>query len=167
MMRSDVNLREPEKILVSLQHRGRASLRIVGMAMFPCIPSGSVVGVQSVSMELLDVGDIIVYHNGNGLLCRRVHRCHKRLIYVRGDASLGSSKPVLPSQIAGRVSHILSPKLHYRVLDSLEEKRRGRRIVRFSTFYSLGMWLWLQLFRRTFSKRGMVLGDWGKDTRRR
>lgn len=81
-------------------------------SMDPAISRGSVVFVESVSPDDVDVGDVVTFHGESGVGPTTTHRVvavrqtdGERQFVVKGDANPGpDSEPVDASQLVGRVS---------------------------------------------------------------
>jgi signal peptidase I len=109
----------------ALRLHGRTVVRIYGRSMYPALRNGERVLVSPVAYDELVVGDLIVFHDGRGLLCHRLIRKANHLLYLKGDTNLWADPPVRWSQALGRVTGAVDHDLHLRALDTPRQQRRA------------------------------------------
>ncbi len=111
-----------------------------GASMFPAVPGGSVLRVESVKVEDLRRGDVIVYRVMDRMVAHRLVRkelVHGRIrLIARGDAFPGTAlEKVEPSQVLGRVAAIRWGRWQVRI-DAGLGRLLGRVAARISTAIS-------------------------------
>lgn len=121
----------------ALQGRGRTILRVHGRSMYPALRNGVRLEVQPVAYDELKRGDLVVFNNGNGIICHRLINKARRLCYLKGDTNLFSDPPVVWSQVLGRVTRVIDDDLHIHSLDTPRERRRSAVLARCSYLYAL------------------------------
>src|SRR5579872_2387286 len=121
----------------ALQRRGRTIVRVRGRSMFPPLCNGVRLEVQPTAYEALRYGDLVVYHDGCGIICHRLVRKTSRLCYLKGDANLFTDPPVVWSQVLGRATRIIDDDLQIIPLDGAGPRRRAVLLARFSCIYAL------------------------------
>lgn len=77
---------------------------ITSGSMWPALREGSLVFVQGVARDDIQVDDIVVYQNegGRGFTIHRVVRMDHDKIVTKGDANFAEDKPVAYERIVGR-----------------------------------------------------------------
>lgn len=63
-----------QSVTRALQLRGRTIVRVHGRSMYPALRNGVRLEVQPVVYDELRIGDLVVYHNGSGMICHRLIR---------------------------------------------------------------------------------------------
>lgn len=126
-----------QSVTRALQLRGRTIVRVHGRSMYPALRNGVRLEVQPVVYDELRIGDLVVYHNGSGMICHRLIRKSDRLLYVKGDTNLFADPPVVWPQVLGRVIRVIDDDLHIHSLDTPSAIRQGALIARCSYIYSL------------------------------
>ena len=121
----------------ALQRRGRTIVRVYGRSMYPMLRTGVRLELQPVAYDELRIGDLVVYHDGCGIICHRLIRKADRLCCLKGDTNLFADPPVVWSQVLGRVTRIISDDLHIIALDLPSARRRAALLARFSYLYAL------------------------------
>ena len=111
-----------------------------GTSMFPAAPGGSVLRVESVKVEDLRRGDVIVYRVRDRMVAHRLIRqelIHGRIrLITRGDAFPRTAlEEVEPSQVLGRVAAIRWGRWQVRI-DAGPGRFGGRVAARISTAIS-------------------------------
>ena len=129
--------RPAELVVEALHKRGRTIVRVRGRSMFPSLHHGMRLEVQPVAYDELKVGDLVVYHDGRGVICHRLIDKRMRLCYLKGDTNLWADPPVIWAQVIGRVTRVVDKSLHLHSLDTPRSRRRGTLLARFSYAYSL------------------------------
>ena len=120
----------------ALQRRGRTIVRVHGRSMYPMLRNGVRLEVQPVAYDELGPGDLVVYHDGSGIICHRLIRKAERLCYLKGDTNLFADPPVVWSQVLGRVTRIIDNDLHIHSLDCARARRHGAILARFTYIYA-------------------------------
>ncbi len=120
----------------ALKCRGRTIVRVHGRSMYPMLRNGVRVEVQAAAYDELRPGDLVVYHDGCGIICHRLIGKAHRLCYLKGDTNLFADPPVVWSQVLGRVTRVIDDDLHITSLDMPRARFRGRLLARFSYVYS-------------------------------
>jgi hypothetical protein len=105
--------------------------------MYPMLRTGVRLEVQSAAYDELCVGDLVVYHDGSGIICHRLIRKADRLCLLKGDTNLFADPLVIWPQVLGRVTRIIDDDLHIHSLDSIRARRQGALLARFSYLYAL------------------------------
>jgi len=121
-------VRSPETahtVVEALRLHGRTVLRVHGRSMYPALRNGERVLISPVAYDELAVGDLIVFHDGHGLLCHRLIRRANGLLYMKGDTNLWADPPILWSQALGRVTSTVDHDLGIRALDTPRQQRRA------------------------------------------
>lgn len=80
---------------------------VVSGSMEPAIPVGSIVYVRTEDPEKIEVGDVIAYQGGDGVVTHRVaeKRSGDRTLITKGDANTGNDlRPVEYERVIGRVT---------------------------------------------------------------
>ncbi len=109
----------------AMRLHGRAVVRIQGRSMYPTLRNGERVLVSPVAYDELVIGDLIVFHDGRGLLCHRLIRKTNRTLSLKGDTNLWADPPIPWSQALGRVTSTVEPDLRLRSLDTPRQQRRA------------------------------------------
>ena len=112
-------------VVEALRLHGRTVVRIHGRSMYPALRNGERVLVSPVAYDELVVGDLIVFHDGRGIICHRLIRKANHLLYMKGDTNLWADPPVLWSQALGRVTSTVDHDLRLRALDTPRQQRRA------------------------------------------
>ena len=94
-----------------------------GRSMYPTLRNGERVLVSPVAYDELVIGDLIVFHDGRGLLCHRLIRKTNRTLSLKGDTNLWADPPIPWSQALGRVTSTVEPDLRLRSLDTPRQQR--------------------------------------------
>ena len=121
----------------ALKRRGRTIVRVQGRSMYPMLRNGVRLEVQPTAYDELRIGDLVVYHDGRGIICHRLIRKADRLCFLKGDTNLFADPPVVWPQVLGRVTRIIDDDLHIHSLDSPRARRRAALLARFSYVYAL------------------------------
>ncbi len=124
-------------VLDALQRRGRTVVRVQGRSMYPALRNGTQVEVQPVAYDELEIGDLVVFTDGRGIVCHRLLRKAHRLCTLKGDTNLWADPPVIWPQVLGRVTRLIDSNLRIRPLDTPRQRRRARWLARFSYPYAL------------------------------
>jgi len=86
-------------------------IQTTGFSMWPFLREGERVIVKKVPMEELKIGDIVLYHASNQVVCHRlvkkVVNKKRHLLYVRGDNSSSSSESISEEMFLGKAVGIL------------------------------------------------------------
>ena len=85
---------------------GSASLKVTGLSMLPAIWPGDVLTVRSQSPDLLEPGQIILYHRNGKLTAHRIIRVSGEELITQGDCVPSFDQPVQFSEIVGQVAGI-------------------------------------------------------------
>jgi len=85
---------------------GSASLKVTGLSMLPAIWPGDVLTVRSQSPDLLEPGQIILYHRNGKLTAHRIVRVSGEELITQGDCVPSFDQPVQFSEIVGQVAGI-------------------------------------------------------------
>lgn len=125
-----------EAVVEALQRRGKTVVRVQGRSMYPTLRNGARVEVQPVAYDELSVGDLVVFHDGRGIVCHRLIRKEQRLCYLKGDTNLWGDPPVIWSQILGRVTRLIDNDFRIHTLDTPRHRRRAALLARFSYLYA-------------------------------
>src|SRR5947207_15638009 len=99
-----------DAVVEALQRRGRTIVRVQGRSMFPALCNGMRLEVQPVAYDELKIGDLVVYHDGRGIICHRLIAKRLRLCYLKGDTNLWADPPVIWAQVLGRVTRVVDDK---------------------------------------------------------
>ncbi len=124
----------------ALERRGRIVVEVQGRSMFPILRNGAHVEVQPVVMDELHPGDLVVFTNGYRLVCHRLIRRRRHLLFLKGDTNLFMDPPVPSSQVLGRVTRLiadLNDNWQIYPMDSPRYRRKARLLARFSYLYAL------------------------------
>ena len=120
----------------ALERRGRTIVRVHGRSMYPMVRNGVRLEVQPAAYDELRAGDLVVYHDGCGIICHRLIRKADRLCYLKGDTNLFADPPVVWAQVLGRVTCIIDDDLHITSLDLPRVQKRAALLARFSYIYA-------------------------------
>jgi hypothetical protein len=131
------NARYTDAVVEALQRRGRTIVRVQGRSMYPELRNGMRLEVQPVAYDELAIGDLVVYHDGRGIICHRLIAKRFRLCYLKGDTNLWADPPVIWAQVLGRVTRVVDDDLRLRSLDTPRSRRQGALRARFSYLYAL------------------------------
>jgi hypothetical protein len=104
--------------------------------MYPMLRNGVRIEVQPTAYDELRIGDLVVFHDGCGIICHRLIRKADRLCHLKGDTNLFADPPVVWSQVLGRVTRIIDNDLHIISLDMPAAQRRAAMLARFSYVYA-------------------------------
>ncbi len=126
-----------QTVAEALRLRGRTVVRVTGRSMYPTLRNGERVVVYPVAYDELAVGDLIVFHDGRGIICHRLIRKANRLLYLKGDTNLWADPPVIWAQVLGRVTSTVDHTLRIRSLDTPGHRRRAALLARCSYPYAL------------------------------
>jgi signal peptidase I len=126
-----------EVVTKALRCRGRTIVRVHGRSMYPTLHNGARLEVQPVTFDELRRGDLVVFNNGNGIICHRLIRKACRLCYLKGDTNLFTDPPVIWAQVLGRVTRVIDDDLHIHSLDTPRQRLRGAFLAHFSYPYAL------------------------------
>jgi signal peptidase I len=89
---------------------GSIRLRVSGASMVPAIRPGDLVTVESVGVEDVSPGEIVVFALAGRLVCHRVTAisgsAREPLLATRGDRARRDDPLISNSELLGRVSHI-------------------------------------------------------------
>lgn len=121
----------------ALRRRGSTIVRITGRSMYPALHNGARVIISPVVYDELSVGDLIVFHNGDGIICHRLIRKGNGRLTLKGDTNLWADPPVLSSQALGRVVGTIESDQQMRALDTPDHQRRGALLARGSYLVAL------------------------------
>src|SRR5437870_4505628 len=72
----------------ALKRRGRTIVRVHGRSMYPMLRNGVRLEVQPAAYDELRAGDLVVFHDGSGIICHRLIRKADRLCFLKGDTNL-------------------------------------------------------------------------------
>jgi signal peptidase len=90
-----------------LRQQGYVRLRLQGNSMWPTIPAGSLVEVESIGTAGIRLGDIVVWQSGGDLIAHRVvHRVRDGAtlgLVTKGDNASAADQGLAPSAVLGRV----------------------------------------------------------------
>jgi len=77
---------------------------VIGLSMYPQVYTGDMFIVQTVDHPgfMVDIGDILIFGNGNNAIGHRVLEIHPDYYVTRGDNN-GAGEMVYPSQVIGKV----------------------------------------------------------------
>lgn len=126
-----------EALTDALKRRGRTTVIVRGRSMYPLIRNGGRVVVEPVAYDELQTGDIVVFDNGEELVCHRLLRKANRECWFKGDTVLRSDTPVAWPRVLGRVTHLVDAQCRILPLDTPELRRKAVRLARYSHFYAL------------------------------
>jgi signal peptidase I len=94
----------------SVRVSGSIRLPAVGTSMVPAIQPGDVLSIQPVEPKEVSLGDIVVYAREQVLVVHRIVRISadssEPYLVTRGDRMLRDDRPILPSELLGRVGSI-------------------------------------------------------------
>ena len=121
----------------ALTRRGRTIVRVHGRSMYPMLRNGMRLEVQPTAYDELSIGDLVVYHDGSGIICHRLIRKAGRLCFLKGDTNLFADPPVLWQQVLGRVTRTIDDDLHITSLDLPPARRRAALLAKFSYLFAL------------------------------
>jgi hypothetical protein len=130
--------------------------RIVSSSMMPTIQEGDRLELSPPTS--LTVGEIVVFRNGNLLLCHRIIAVDPHgMLSTKGDATQGSSEAVQPGSVIGIVSGVLrngthislgnSPRMESAAAQPSSLKNRVRTVLVWSVTKSTRVLAKLPLFR--------------------
>lgn len=98
-------------IKTNTDNQGIFFFETTGFSMWPFLKTGERIVVKKVTPEDLKIGDIILYHFNNQMVC---HRLAKKaaygsgyLLYTWGDASPNLGEPITEKALVGKVISIL------------------------------------------------------------
>lgn len=148
-----------QAVLEALQRRGRTVVRVQGHSMYPSLCSGMRLEVQPVAYDELRVGDLVVFHDGRGIVCHRLLRKAQRLCYLKGDTNLWSDPPVVWSQVLGRVTRLVDTDLRIYALDTPRRRWKAVLLARFSYPYAVCFHLIQAFGRCRWWTRGIEMAE--------
>jgi signal peptidase I len=125
------------RMVAEMRRRGRTLVEITGRSMYPLLRNGVSVEVHPTAFDELQVGDLVVFSDGRGLICHRLLRKAHGTLILKGDTNLWTDPPVAYEQVLGRVRCIVENNLRIVPIDTPRHKRRAALIARFSYPYSL------------------------------
>jgi len=125
----------------------KVRIKLSGMSMFPQLKPGYYAVVEKIQLEHLQPGDILAFQQNNNYVLHRLIHVENEVCICKGDAHNYMDPPVQYQMIIGRVEQIHSAG-QMRLLLSAKEKRKARRIVRFSYWYYLKAKVMIKLFWR-------------------
>ena len=105
--------------------------------MYPILRNGVSLEVQPTAFDEMEIGDLVVFSDGRGLICHRLLRKAHNTLYLKGDTNLWTDPPIVYEQVLGRVTRIVDGNLKITPVDTSKQKRRAALIARFSYLYSL------------------------------
>jgi len=114
-----------QAVAEALRLHGRTVVSVEGRSMYPALRNGERVLVSPIAYDELVVGDLIVFHDGQGLLCHRLIRKANHRLTMKGDTNLWADPPVVWSQALGRVTSTVEHDLQLRRLDTPRQQRRA------------------------------------------
>jgi signal peptidase I len=126
-----------EAVLDALRRRGRTVVRVQGRSMYPILRNGTRVEIQPVAYDELEIGDLVVFYDGRGIICHRLVGKAHRLCYLKGDTNLWIDPPVIWSQVMGRVTRLIDGEFRIRALDTPGQRRRAALLARGSYLYAI------------------------------
>jgi signal peptidase I len=74
-----------------------------GRSMFPTIQDGDILHVHPADPYSIEIGEIVLFRDGEGFKAHRVIQTKHDLFITRGDSSMQADDPVRPEQIVGKV----------------------------------------------------------------
>jgi len=105
--------------------------------MYPTLWNGASLEVHPTAFDELEIGDLVVFSDGRGLICHRLLRKSHAVLSLKGDTNLWTDPPIAYEQVLGRVTRIIDNNLKITPVDTPRQKRRAALIARFSYPYSL------------------------------
>lgn len=90
-------------LAVAVRDAGSARLKVTGLSMLPAIWPGDVLTVRSLSPELLQPGQILLYRRHRKLTAHRIVRVTAAHIVTRGDCIPSLDSPVGWDKVVGIV----------------------------------------------------------------
>jgi len=112
-MNSKVKAQTLNLILDAMEKKDNAWLSVTGASMYPFLRPGDRLRIESVPLQQLVPGDIVVYENNSKICSHRVIKKHtdgeKNCLLTKGDANLfldGSLTGLSEKAIVGRVTAI-------------------------------------------------------------
>ena len=95
-----------------LEQRKKVQISLSGLSMFPFLMHGDIVQIDSIDLEKLNRGDVVVYKIDDKWIAHRLikHNRKKNLYYMRGDSRIVKDIPIKPEQIKGVVSKIIKSR---------------------------------------------------------
>lgn len=93
--------------------RSRKITKLAGSSMFPALRQGDVLFLESASPEKIKLGDIVVFEQGEKMVCHRiVNRIKKSgpIIFAEKGDNCFSGTRITANQIIGRVSEVYRGK---------------------------------------------------------
>lgn len=125
------------RLIAEMRRRGRTLVKVEGRSMYPILRNGVSLEVQPTAFDELEVGDLVVFSDGRGLICHRLLRKSQTALYLKGDTNLWTDPPIDYEQVLGRVTRIIASNLKITAVDTPRHKRRAALIARLSFPYSL------------------------------
>ena len=114
-----------EVVLDAIRRRGSTVVRVHGRSMYPILRHGMLVEVQPAAYDELAMGDLVVFTNGQRIVCHRLIRKYQRQFCLKGDTNLWSDPPVIWSQVLGKVTSIIDDDLRVHQDDTPHYRRRA------------------------------------------
>lgn len=114
-----------EVVLDAIRRRGSTVVRVHGRSMYPILRHGMLVEVQPAAYDELAMGDLVVFTNGQRIVCHRLIRKYQRQFCLKGDTNLWSDPPVIWSQVLGKVTSIIDDDLRVHQVDTPHYRRRA------------------------------------------
>lgn len=116
-----------------LNNNKLSKLHCTGWSMYPTLKNDDFVYYESVEMEKLKRGDIIVYEEGQLNVCHRLVEMNKKYFFTRGDNSTSRDRPHEWKYFLGKVE-IIRDK--YGIVKD-EQRMRRVMIKHFENVYGL------------------------------
>jgi signal peptidase I len=156
--RSEAISAEPkfaDAVVEALQRRGRTVVRVQGRSMYPTLRNGVRIVVHPVAYDELKTGDLVVVHDGRGIVCHRLIRKAHKLCYLKGDTNLWADPPVIWAQVLGRVTSLVDDAFCIQPIDTPRHRRRAALLARLSYPYAAYFHLLHALGRCRWWSRGI------------
>jgi signal peptidase I len=82
---------------------GHVCLKVTGSSMMPAIWPGDVITVQRCNLSQLQIGQVVLYKRGDGLVAHRISAIQDGMFIMRGDSLKNIDPPIDASAIVGLV----------------------------------------------------------------
>lgn len=125
------------RLISEMRRRGRTLVKVEGRSMYPILRNGVSLEVHPTAFDELEIGDLVVFSDGRGLICHRLLRKSHMVLHLKGDTNLWTDAPIAYEQVLGRVTRIIDNNLKITPIDTPRQKCRAALIARFSLLYSL------------------------------
>ena len=100
-------------LLEEILEQGKTiQISLSGMSMFPFLRHGDIVQIETVDVEKLKIGDVIVFKTEDKWVAHRLikRNIKQNLFYTRGDGKTVKDIPITPEQIKGVVTKIVKSR---------------------------------------------------------